>query len=33
MNNKIEEKKTTKIQNNNAKIITITTKIQHNYYK
>ena len=25
-------KKTTKIQKNNVKIITITTKIQHNYF-
>jgi hypothetical protein len=27
-----KEKKTTKIQQNNAKLITIKTKIQHNYF-
>ena len=26
------QKKTTKIQQNNAKLITITTKTQHNYF-
>jgi hypothetical protein len=31
-NEKKKEKATTKIQQNNAKVITITTKIQHNYF-
>ena len=32
MNNKIK-KTTTKIQQNNEKLITITTKIKHNYFE
>jgi hypothetical protein len=31
-NEKKKKKATTKIQQNNAKVITITTKIQHNYF-